>query len=40
MLNEMSLNKIYINHDIEGILSVAFQLEIPKEFYIFHKKTF
>lgn len=39
MLNQMSFNQININHDHEGILSVAFVVEIPKEFYIFHDKN-
>ena len=34
----MSFNQIYINRDHEGILSVAFLVEIPKEFYNFHDK--
>lgn len=39
MFNQMSFNQIYINRDHEGILSVAFLVQIPKELYISHDRN-
>lgn len=39
MFNQMSFNQIYINCDHEGIFSVAFLVQIPKELYISHNRN-